>query len=68
MRDCEKRILKLREEIGIAFVTLYSTEEGRHMYQDRNSYENFEDDMSTFVEESNKLCHKLYKWVDDILQ
>lgn len=68
LRDCEKRILKLREDIGIAFVTLYSTEEGYHMYHDRNSYEDFEEDMSTFVEESNKLCHKLYKWVDDILQ
>lgn len=68
LRECEKRILKLREDIGIAFVTLYSTEEGYHMYHDRNSYEDFEEDMSTFVEESNKLCYKLYKWVDDILE
>ncbi len=67
LRDCEKRILKLRKEIGITFVTLYSTEEGYHLYHDRNCYEDFEDDMSTFVAERDKSCHKLYKWVDDIV-
>lgn len=68
LRDCEKRILSLREEVGVSFVTLYSTEEGYHMYHDRNSYEDFEDDMSTFVQESDKSCYKLYKWVDDIIE
>ena len=67
LRDCEKRILQIREEIGIAFVTLYSTEEGYHLYHDRNCYEDFEDDMSTFVAERDKSCHKLYKWIDDIV-
>lgn len=67
LRDCEKKILKLRGEIGIAFVTLNSTEEGYHLYHERNSYEDFEDDMSTFVQESDKSCYKLYKWVDDIV-
>lgn len=68
LRDCEKKIIALRKEIGIAFVTLYSTEEGYHLYHDRNCYEDFEEDMSTFVEEINKSCHKLYKWVDDIIE
>ena len=67
LRDCEKRIMKLRHDIGVMFVTLYSTEEGYHLYHDRNSYEDFEEDMSTFMEESNKTCYKLYTCVDDIL-
>ena len=67
LRDCEKKILQLRKEVGISFVTLYSTNEGYHMYHDRNCYEDFEDDMSTFVEETNEECYKLYKWVDDIV-
>ena len=67
LRDCEKRILRLRNDVGISFVTLYSTAEGYHLYHVRNSYEDFEDDMSTFVQESDKSCHKLYKWVDDII-
>lgn len=67
LRDCEKKILKLRNEVGISFVTLYSTQEGYHLYHERNSYEEFEDDMSTFVQERDMSCHKLYKWVDDII-
>lgn len=67
LRDCEKKILEIRKIIGIAFVTLYSTEEGYHLYHNRNSYEDFEDDMSTFVNESDGSCYKLYKWVDDII-
>lgn len=67
LRDCEKRILKLREEVGIVFITLYSTEQGYHLYHERNSYENFENDMSTFVQESDNKCYKLYKCVDDII-
>lgn len=68
LRDCEKRILELRRIVGISFITLYSTEEGYHLYHNRNSYENFEDDMSTFVKESDISCQKLYKWVDDIIE
>lgn len=49
-------------------MTLYSTEEGYHLYHDRNSYENFEEDMNTFVEEINKSCYKLYKWVDELIK
>ena len=65
--DCEKRILKLRKEVGVVFVTLYSTKQGYHLYHERNSYEDFEDDMSTFVQESDNECYKLYKCVDDIV-
>lgn len=67
LRNCEKRILDLRKEVGISFVTVCSTEQGYHLYHDRNSYEVFEDDMSTFVSESEMSCHRLYKCVDDIL-
>lgn len=67
LRDCEKLVLRLRKEIGIVFITLYSTEQGYHLYHERNSYENFEDDMSTFVQESDQKCYKLYKCVDDIV-
>lgn len=68
LRECEKKILALRKEVGISFVTLYSTREGYYMYHDRNSYEDFEDDMSTFVQNSDKSCKKLYKWVDDMIE
>ena len=64
LRDCEKLVLRLRKEIGIVFITLYSTEQGYHLYHERNSYEDFEDDMSTFVQESDQKC---YKCVDDIV-
>ena len=68
LRDCEKKILNLRNKVGITFVTLNSTNEGYHMYHERNSYEDFEEDMSTFVQESDKSGYKLYKWVDDIIE
>lgn len=67
LNDCEQRILELRKNVGIAFITLNSTEEGYHLYTVRNSYEDFEDDMSNFVDESDKSCYKLYKCVDDII-
>ena len=67
LRDCGKRILQLRKEVGIVFVTLYFTKQGYHLYHERNSYEDFEDDMSTFVQESDMECYKLYKCVDDII-
>lgn len=67
LNDCEQRILELRKYVGFSFITLCSTKEGYHLYHDRNSYENFEDDMSTFVQESDKTSYKLYKCVDDIV-
>lgn len=68
LRDCEKRILQLRKQVGIVFVTLYSTKQGYHLYHVRNSYEDFEDDMSTFVSERDNECYKLYKCVDDMIE
>jgi hypothetical protein len=67
LRDCEKRILNLRKVVGISFVTLNSTKQGYHLYHERNGYEDFEDDMNTFVQETDNSCYKLYKWVDDIV-
>ena len=66
LNDCESRILALSKDVGITFITLYSSEEGYHMYHDRNSYEDFEDDMVTVVQDSDVGCKKLYKWVSDI--
>lgn len=68
LRDCEKRILELRQKVGISFVTLCSTEQGYHLYHDRNSYDDFEDDMNTVVTESDSKCYKLYKYVDEIVE
>jgi hypothetical protein len=67
LRDCEKKNLNLRNIVGITFVTLNSTNEGYHLYHERNSYEDFEEDMSIFAQENNKSGYKLYKWVDDII-
>lgn len=33
LNDCEKRILELRKQVGIAFITLCSTDEGYHLYR-----------------------------------
>ena len=30
LRDCEKRVLELRKQVGISFITLCSTEQGYH--------------------------------------
>ena len=35
------------------------------MYKDRNDYDDFEDDMNSIVNESDKSCYKLYKWLTD---
>ena len=68
LNDCERRILSLRKQVGITFITLYSTNEGYHLYKGRTIYEDFEDDMSTFVQESDQKCFKLYKCIDDIVE
>jgi hypothetical protein len=52
----------------VGLLILYSTEQGYNLYHERNSYENFEDDMNTFVKETDKSCYKLYKLVDDIVE
>ena len=61
LHDCEKRIISIRENIGIQFISLCSTKEGYHMYHDRNSYDNF-------VIGSDKSSIKLYKCIDDIIE
>lgn len=68
LRDCEKKVLELRKQVGIAFITLCSTEQGYHLYHERNGYEDFEDDMNNFVSESDKTCYRLYKWADEIVE
>ncbi len=65
---CEQKILELSKEIGISFITLCSTNEGYHLYHDRNDYEDFEDDMYMIVDESDKNCYKLYKCVDNLIE
>lgn len=67
LHDCEERIMKLREEVGIMFITLYSTKDGYNLYHNRNSYEEFEDDMNTFLSERDINCYKLYKCIDENL-
>ena len=59
--------MRIREEVGVAFITLYSTKEGYHLYKDRNAYEDFEDDMSTFVNDTDSQCIKMYKCIDDMV-
>ncbi len=67
LRNCEEMILTLREYIGFGFITLSSTKEGYNLYHNRNDYIEFEDDMNIIVKESDKLCYKLYKCIDDII-
>lgn len=67
LNDCEQRILKLRDQVGISFITVCSTKEGYHLYHVRNGYEDFDEDMNNFVSESDESCFKLYKWVDEII-
>lgn len=66
LNDCERRILALSKNVGISFITLYSSKEGYHMYHDRNGYEDFDGDMITVVQDSDVGSKKLYKWVSDI--
>lgn len=66
LHDCEKRIMAIREKVGVMFITLYSTEDGYNLYHNRNSYEGFEEDMNTFINERDFECYKLYKCIDDI--
>lgn len=62
--ECEKRIARIRNDIGASFITIHSTEQGYHMYHDRNGYEDFESDMQTFHKDAKS--YKLYKCIDDI--
>ncbi len=66
LRHCEKVILKISKQVGVTFITLFSTERGYYLYHNRNGYEDFEDDMSIVTKESDYSCRKLYKWIDDL--
>lgn len=58
--DCLQRVEQLRKEyIGIAFVTLNSTEEGIWLYA-RNDFEPLEEDMFFSIEDSDLKCTQMY--------
>lgn len=67
LRKCERKILALRKCIGASFIVVHSTPEGYRLYHDRNDYEDFEEDMNSFVQESDKSCYRLYKCIDDLI-
>ena len=66
LNDCEEKLCELRKRIGFSFIMISSTKEGYHLYHDRNFYDDFDDDMSIFLKESDKKCYLLYKWADDL--
>lgn len=66
LNDCEQRILFLRKSLGISFITLCSTQEGFHLYHNRNSYEHFEEDMYISVKEDSFKGYRLYKTLDEL--
>lgn len=58
--DCLQRVEQLRKEyVGIAFVTLNSTEEGVWLYT-RNDFEPLEEDMFFSIEDSDLKCTQMY--------
>lgn len=58
--DCLQRVEQLRRDhIGIAFVTLNSTEEGKWLYI-RNDFEPLEEDMFFSIEDSDLKCTQMY--------
>ena len=63
--DCENRILDIQSRVGVAFITLSSTDQGYSLYL-RNSYENFENDMYVIQKEKDLDGHKMYKCINDI--
>jgi hypothetical protein len=65
--DCEQKIKSIRNEVGVQYITLYSTDQGYYLYNGRNDYLDFEDDMSVTIQESDQKCYKLYKIIDDLI-
>lgn len=51
---------------GAEVIAISSTQEELRLYRDKHDYEEFEEDMSIVVQESDKECIKLYKWADDL--
>lgn len=58
--DCLRRAEKLRKDyVGIAFVTLNSTQEGEWLYR-RNDFEPLEEDMFFSIEDNDIKCIQMY--------
>lgn len=59
LNDCLKRIENLRNDIGFAFVTLSSTDEGHYLYK-RNGFFPLEDDMKIAKNSGELTCTPMY--------
>lgn len=60
LEECLERIENIREqEVGFAFVTLNSTQEGEWLYT-RNDFEPLEEDMYFSIEDSDVKCKQMY--------
>lgn len=63
MNDCLQRIENLRNEVGFAFVTLSSTDEGFHLYE-RNGFCELEEDMKMAKNSGEDTCIPMYLPLD----
>ena len=65
LADCMNRIESLRQEyVGLAFVSLSSTEEGIHLYE-RNGFESAADNEMQFAKNPGELkCIPMYLPID----
>ena len=60
---CLKYIIRLREYVGFAFITLCSTEEGVHLYT-RAGFEPVDEDMRIAHDFKEKGCYEMYLVLD----
>lgn len=63
MNDCLKRIEEIRKEVGFAFVTLSSTDEGYNLYS-RNGFCELETDMKMAKNTGEDTCIPMYLPLD----
>ena len=64
LADCLNRITDIREnELGFAFVTLSSTDEGLYLYE-RNGFYPLEEDMKISKNPGEKTCSPMYLPID----
>lgn len=64
LSDCINRIMEIRDSsVGFAFVTLSSTDEGRHLYE-RNDFLPLDDDMMIAKGEKENGCIPMYLPID----
>lgn len=61
--QCLKYIIRLRDYVGFAFITLCSTEEGVHLYR-RAGFEFVDEDMSVAHDFTEKGCYEMYLALD----